>query len=390
MLVSDLSEALNSPPKPMRERLGALAELLERSGIDIDEIGNVQRVNVYQGFYKDENGEAHTVDMHGIVLSPKWGDAPEYPVVQPAAPTVVRPVKIQSSKRTSKLTVILPDPQIGYRRLDSGEMLTMHDEDAMDVALQICRSVRPDAIVNLGDFLDLPEWSSKFLVLPEFVLTTQPSVDRAHLFLAQQRAIAPDATISLLAGNHDDRLGKHVAKNAMAALRLRRAGLPNELPVLSLQYLLRLEELGVSYVSGYPAGRIQIAKGGYGQTPLYAIHGEKLDISKVAREERQSFVQGHIHRQAMHAMTYEVRGEPETVLAFSPGCLCRIDGGVPSTKSAVDERGVPVVRWEAWQQGIAVVEECDDGFYHVEIVPIFHGRAVYRGKQYEARKDSVG
>ena len=388
--MSDLENALNSPPKGIRDKLGALADLLERSGIEVDDIGAVKRVNVYQGFYKDEEGVAHTVDMHGIVLSPKWGEAPEYPVVQPAAPTIIRPVKAIPVSRTGKVTVILPDPQIGYRRMDSGDLIPMHDEVAMEVALQITRAVKPDAICNLGDFIDLPEWSSKFLVLPEFVLTTQPSIDRAHRFLAEQRAIAPDATISLLAGNHDDRLGKAVAKNAMAALRLRRADSPHELPVLSMQFLLRLDELGVQYVSGYPAGRIQIARGGKGQTPLYAIHGEKLDIAKVAKDERQSYVQGHIHRQAMHAVTYEVSGEPETVLALSPGCLCRIDGGVPSTRSAVDERGMPLLRWEAWQQGIAVVEECEDGFYQVEIVPIFHGAAIYRGKRYEARQSSVG
>jgi len=388
--VSELEADLQNPPRSYKEKLGSLLDLLERSKIDPDDIGQVTRINLYQGFYKDEDGNAQTVDMHGIVLSPQWESGPEWPVVQPAAPTVIRPVKRNATAKTTKTTVILPDPQIGFRRLDSGDLIPMHDEDAMLVALQILRDAKADAIVNLGDFIDLPEWSSKFLVLPEFVLTTQPALDRAHRFLAEQRAVAPEATMSLLAGNHDDRMGKAIAKNAMAALRLRRANSPHELPVLSMSYLLRLEDLSVEYVPGYPAGRIQVARGGAGQTPLYAIHGEKLDIAKVAKDERQSFIQGHIHRLAHHAMTYERAGQPETVVALSPGCLCRIDGAVPSTRSSVDDLGVPLVRYETWQQGMAIVEEGEDGFYGIETIQIIEGTAVWRGRRYSARQDSVG
>jgi hypothetical protein len=254
----------------------------------------------------------------------------------------------------------------------------------MDVALQITKAAKPDHIVNIGDFLDLPEWSTKFLVLPEFVLTTQPTIDTAHQFLAKQRAIAPNAEISLLAGNHDNRLGLAIAKNAMAALRLRRADKPEEWPVMSVPYLLRLEDLDVKYVGGYPAGRVQLTKGGHGVTALWAIHGEKLDIAKVTKSERQSFVQGHIHRIAHHTQTYEIASKPETVVAFSPGCLCRIDGAVPSTKGGVDDHGRPVLRYEDWQQGMAVVTELPDGYWTVEVIPIHDGQAVYRGKVFNS------
>lgn len=382
--MGELSDEFAAKSVTPKERLGKLASLLERSGIDVDDIGAVQSLKIWQGFYKDADGEAHTVDMAGVVLSPSWETGPEWPVVQPAAPTVIKPIKAAPINRSTKITVILPDPQIGYRRMLDGEMIATHDESAIDVALQITSKIKPDKIVNLGDTLDLPEWSSKFLVLPEFVLTTQPTVDYAHTFLAKQRAAAPDAEIYMLGGNHDNRLGISVAKNAMAAMRLRRANAPEEWPLLSIPYLLRLDDIGVKYMGAYPAGRIQITEGGNGVTPLWAIHGEKLDVVKVAKSERQSFVQGHIHRIALHTETFEYRGNPETVVAFSPGCLCRIDGPVPSTKSGEDEHGRPFKRWENWQQGMAVVTEEEDGFWHVEVIPIHQGRASWRGQTYKA------
>jgi predicted MPP superfamily phosphohydrolase len=372
-----------------RDRLGKLVDLLERSGINPDEIGRVEKINVWQGFLKDNEGNPQLVDMAGIVLSPEWAGDPEYPVVQQAAPTTIKPIKSTPNTTNLETVVILPDPQIGYLRLSDGEMIACHDEDAMDVALQITRHAKPDTIVNLGDFLDLPEWSSKFLVLPEFVMTTQPTLDRAHRFLAEQRAVAPDANMVLIAGNHDDRLGKAIAKNAMAALRLRRAEAPKEWAVLSVPFLLRLDELKVQYVGGYPAGRYKIADAcpEAGLTPFYAIHGEKLDIPKVAKTERQSIVQGHIHRQALHYETYEVDGRPETVLAVSPGCLCRVDGAVPSTKNGHDETGRPLVRWESWQQGMMVVTiDKTSGKWDTELIRIHQGEATWRGRTFRSTR----
>lgn len=381
-----LEQDITSGQYSAKEKLAKIAALLERSGISPEDIGKIERVNLWQGFLKNEEGEAELVDLAGVVLSPQWAEGPQYPVVQPAAPTLVRPVADKSKVGHATTTVVLPDPQIGYRRLSDGSLVPMHDEDAMSVALQVMRFAKPDKVVNLGDFIDLPEWSSKFLVLPEFVLTTQPAIDRAHRFLAEQRAVAgKKAEMVLLGGNHDDRLPKAVARNAMAALRLRQANMENAFPVLSMPFLLRLDELKVTYLGAYPANRYQIAKGGKGQTPLYAIHGEKLDVAKVAKSERQSFVQGHIHRIAAHSETYEVFGEPQQVMSFSPGCLCRVDGAVPSTKSGVDDGGLPVQRWESWQQGLAVVTEQRDGFWSAELVPITKGKAVFRGRVFVAQ-----
>ena len=73
-----LSDAIQSgPPPAKKDVLGKIAHLLERNGIDIEEVGRVTRVNVWQGFYKDDDGEAHTVDMAGLSFSPAWEDGPQ-------------------------------------------------------------------------------------------------------------------------------------------------------------------------------------------------------------------------------------------------------------------------------------------------------------------------
>ena len=357
-----------------------MADLLERNGVDPDDVGGITKVKLYQGYYKDNDGVAHTVDMTGLSLSPAWADGPQWPTIQPAKPTVVKHVNRAKPKHTGRVTALLPDPQIGFRRYEDGSYDPTHDERAMATSLQLLRFIQPDRVINLGDFLDNSSWSSKFIVYPEFVLTTQPSLDRGHLYLAEQRAaVGPDTEIDLLEGNHDDRLALAVTKNTMEAIRLRQAGTPESWPVLSVPFLLNLESLDVNYEGGYPAGRLKVADGHGEQTPLYALHGEKLDMIKQAKSERHSTVQGHSHHVSMHTETYDYDGTPQQVQAWSMGCLARIDGAVPSTRGSSDAFGRPMPHVESWQHAIGVVTETDDGWW-LEPVYIHDGVALYGGK----------
>jgi hypothetical protein len=372
--------------------LGAIADLLKRNNIDPADVGRIQRISAWQSASKDSDGEIQVTDLVGVQLSPAWEEDPLWPVVQPVAPAKVhygrRPAPIADEYHR---TVLFPDPQIGYwRNLDNGELIAMHDEEAMAVALNIARAVRPDRMVHLGDFLDLAEFSSKFAIHPEFAFTTQAAINRGHEFLAECRAILgpqeedDDPNLYLIAGNHDDRIGKAVLNNALAALRLRRADAPESWPAMSVPNLLALDTLNCGYISGYPAGSLKLADGNKSQTPLYAVHERGLDVAKVAKAQRQSYVQGHAHRVAMHSETYELDGAAIDVEAWSLGSLCRRDGFVPSVKGAPDDRGVPVKRFESWQQAVGVLTVAPDGGWTLEAVRIRDGRAFYGGKVYAA------
>lgn len=374
----------------VEDRIGRLAELLEKNGIDPAEIGKIDKVRLteWQGFYKNAEGHAETVDMESqsIILTPIWAEGPKFPIVNAADPTVINPVSRRRPLRDvgSKYAVILPDPQIGYRQdMVTGELDPFHDVDAMNVALQIVQDVQPDLIVNIGDFLDLPSFS-KYKQEPTFQRTTQAAVNTGHTWLGEQRSNAPDAEIILFQGNHDIRLEDQIMNHLAAAYGLQRANLPEEWPVLSVPYLLRLEELGVQYIDGYPANSYWV------NDRLVCIHGSKVRStgSTAAAEvddERVSVIFGHIHRIEQHFKTRNVRGGVRINSATSPGCLSRIDGAVPSTKGGTDSFGRPLKRYENWQQGIAVVQYDEgDSPFSIELVPIFSGTATWRGEHYVA------
>ena len=275
--------------------------------------------------------------------------------------------------------VVLPDVQWGYRRHDTG-LEPFHDERALAVALEIVTRLNPSKVVLLGDNLDNAEFS-RFEQEPAFAQTTQASIDACHEYLAKLRAAAPDSEIVWLEGNHEARLQKSVIANAKAAFGLRQASTPpDSWPVLSIPHLLRLDSLGVTYLAGYPANIYWI------NDNLCCIHGEKVrsngsTAAAVIDDERVSVLFGHVHRIELIHKTRRVRAGARTNFAASLGCLCRLDGTVPSTKSGVDVFGKPLERFENWQNALGVVTyEEGDGRFGLEIVPIHDGTAWFRGE----------
>ena len=51
-----------TPPATGKDQLGKLNDLLERSGLDADDFARVERVKVWQGFMRDEEGEPEVVE----------------------------------------------------------------------------------------------------------------------------------------------------------------------------------------------------------------------------------------------------------------------------------------------------------------------------------------
>ena len=314
---------------------------------------------------------------------------PYWNPVQNARPVIVKPIEKKPLTNSGwKTAIVLPDPQIGYRLFDEGDegdLDPFHDEAAMNVALQIIQyEENVYQVVNLGDFLDLPS-QGRFAQEATFANMTQRAIDRGHYFLAQQRVAAPSAEIVLIEGNHDRRLQNFVEMNAVSAFGLKRAEKPSEWPVMSLPFLLRLDELRVSYIDSYPAGKHWI------NDKLRAIHGNKVrsNGSTAAAYTNDmphiSTIFGHTHRLEIQSKTTFDRMGKIRNMAISPGCLCRVDGAVPSVNGSIGIDGRPAQEFENWQQGIAVIKYMDTGEFFVDLVQIEDGRTVYQGKEFQAQ-----
>lgn len=371
-----------------KHALGRLAEILERNNIDIEEIGSVKRVSLYQSLTKNGEGEAEVHDLMGVQFSPSFESGPMWPVVQPG-PSVKLPAVKTKARHTDgyQTCVVLPDMQIGYFRNQDGHLEPTHDEQAIDMALAITKAINPDLVVMVGDNLDFPEFG-KYRLSHAYALTTQASIDRATLLCGQIRNSAPHARVVWLAGNHEERLVNYVIDNAKAAFSLRRGNAPDSWPVLSIPYLCRFDDFGVEFIPGYPAGQFWVNE------RLRIIHGTKVRSNGSTAHaylgtEKTSVIYGHIHRREWAERSRDDYDGPKTIMAASPGTLARCDGAVPSTKGAIDLDGRPMNIVEDWQQGIGVVTfEPGDGSFFYEQVPFHNGTAFFRGKFYHAKEET--
>ncbi len=312
--------------------------------------------------------------------------------VTTAAPTIIRPTKAPKKAPAMlggwKTALILPDPQFGYRQLEDGTLDPFHDEAALSVAIKLLAAVnqdsRVDVVVNLGDFLDLPA-QSKYEQHSQWQATTQNAINAGHVWLAEQRATAPHSQIVLLEGNHDKRLTDTVTKFNMASAGLRRASTPpSDWPVMSAPYLLDVDSLQVEWLDGYPARKFWL------NDWIKCVHGSIVrssasTASAYARGDRTSTIFGHIHRIEIHHTTQQDRYGPVRNFAATPGCLCRVDGAVPSMKGAQSLSGVPIKSYEDWQQGALVLRyREDDPRYVLDPIHIQDGWCMYGGQEFTA------
>jgi hypothetical protein len=317
-------------------------------------------------------------------LGDKSKEGPAWPVIQPAATVNVviadRPAK---PVRGMKLAIKGADTQIGYRRLEDGSLDPFHDDAAMNVFIEVCKSYQPDKVQILGDFLDLAS-QGRFAQEASFAQTTQEALNTGHRFLATLRAACPDAEIVVIEGNHDKRMQNFIEANAVAAFGLKRAGLPESWPVMSLPYLLRLDELRIEYVDAYPAAT------DWDNATTRNIHGTKAN-SRGSTTAQYVFELPHLNTWAGHTHRVEVtyrsvmgaRGEAVESYSANPGCLCRVDGAVPSVNGAIGADGNAARIVENWQQGFGLAYYNDTESWPY-VYRIRDGRALIDGMEIAA------
>lgn len=320
------------------------------------------------GAFDREKGEWVHTTLHSYDHTREDVDI-ENLIINRSKPTRITPTRRGKPFRSDARTIVAGDAQIPFQ-----------DEQSFERFQRAVLEVQPDNIVFIGDMIDLPSLS-RFSQRNEWVGTTQGAIDQYHSFLAQTRANAPNAAISVVHGNHEQRMDDYVRKNAAEVLGLRRANAAKELAVLTLQYLVRYDELDIASIDGYPNGTLWL------EDNLKAVHGTNVakggsNAAKYLREERETTLYGHTHRQEIAYRTFAKRIGSVTIAAASPGCLALTDGTVPGFHHTVDAQGKLVKKSEDWQEGILVVDH-NSGNNHITPVRFTEEGFILDGKRYE-------
>jgi len=332
-------------------------------------------VNVREQISKTKNGIV-TIPLYQIKawLAKKDPVTCRWPTISPIdVKPFVKPTTPVQKKSSLQKALIIPDSQNSYRRdARTGYLDPTHDRFSWDIVCQIAEEEKPEVIVLLGDMLDLPDWSDKFLITPDLYFTTQPALLELHWWL--RRLAATGAHIVYLEGNHEDRLARSVATNTLAAYQIRPANAPQAPPALSIDGLLGLQELGVEYVAPYKTAEYWL------NDNLRISHGHLVrsgsgnTVSAAIRDSRCSEIFGHIHRIEMATKTVWSKNGAKQYVAASPGTISRLDPGiVPSNTGR-----------QNWQNGFGIVEfEEGNGLFDIRLVQIIQGKAVYNGRMWE-------
>jgi predicted phosphodiesterase len=311
------------------------------------------------------------------------------PLIQAKAAALPKLSKAKTKNKKNnewKLAVTLPDTQIGFRKYEDNTLDPFHDVHAINVAMQVLAALEEehgvDKVINLGDTLDLPMFG-KYATEPTFENTVNLSLKAGHDYIASQRAFAPNAEIVYIDGNHDCRPTRYMTAMARSMVGVQQVGTAE--PIIGIPHLLNLKSIGnVTHVSGYPADKYYI------NPRLVARHGSAASsngstaMKHISNNHHESTIYGHSHRMELLYKTHDTSSGAIQNGAYSPGCLCRIDGAVPSYKGGTMLNLHPVKQYENWQQGIGVIWYKDTGEFTIENVHIMDGWGVYSGTEFRS------
>jgi UDP-2,3-diacylglucosamine pyrophosphatase LpxH len=217
--------------------------------------------------------------------------------------------------------------------------------------------LKPERIFLNGDIVDFYA-ISRFNKCPKRELEMQDEIDATSAFLHTLRAVAADADIDFIEGNHEGRLSAYVNdsnRRAMSSLRC-----------LTVPELLGLDSLGINYIES--RGRTAFTTDGlvkvghFNRVSKFSAYTGKLLLDQFMC----SLVQGHTHKLGTHFRTVAGSG---TYVAAEGGCLCDLD---PEYANAPD-----------WQHGVTIISRLNGSErFHIQQVPIIDHEAFFDGKRY--------
>ena len=226
--------------------------------------------------------------------------------------------------------VVLSDHQIPY-----------HNLPAVTAIRKYLKRLQPDEIIYNGDLMDFPYLASRKLrrAVNKGRLLEDLSLGRD--LLAADRRAAPNARITWLPGNHEERWWTYVEEEAEEL-----TGLLDQ--DLSLGTVFGLADLEIRLVGRYgPHGELDARWERQGLVVTHGGYASKTAAASMLGAEG-SVVFGHTHRAGLAAHSW--RENPNGSFAWNAGCLCNVSpdqGPLPPLSTAV--------RYRNQQQGFTVV-----------------------------------
>jgi metallophosphoesterase superfamily enzyme len=247
----------------------------------------------------------------------------------------------------------LTDLHWGYERR-GGHKTPLHDQKALNVALEFAKDFKPDHIILGGDMLDCGCISHHNHGKPGATEGFKLLADAKEL---QQALIKPvealkPKTLTYITGNHEDWLTDLV--DQIPALE----GIVDVRSVLNLSEKWKIVPVGEAHRLG----------------KLVLIHGDQVKGGEncakwatMAYEKNVLF--GHFHTHQQFSKTSAVEEHGHTGVAVP--CLCKkgpkYGGGSPNR----------------WQQGFAFGYLGEGGFFNNYVAIIVNGKAMINGKIYK-------
>lgn len=241
-------------------------------------------------------------------------------------------------------------PQYTFKRLHgikkclilSDIHLPYHNKEALLAALKWGKSFEPNAIILNGDILDFGT-VSKYTTSP-----TKPDIvyeiEVWKAFAAQLRRIFPNANIYFKKGNHEDRLGHYLIRQAEKIFGL-----------IDFDKLLEFREHGIQHIDnniGIQVGNLTICHGHEVYNGAGAINVAKVIYDRA----NDNILVGHFHR-TQEFLKRSIDGKVKG--CWTTGCLQDVT--------------VEYAKVNQWNYGFAAIEFDKDGNFDILNKKIING-----------------
>lgn len=263
------------------------------------------------------------------------------------------------------------DPHFGFRRdVLTGKLTPFHDRSVLSTAVEIIDSAENvTSVIIGGDFLDLSEWSDKFVLEPEFYFTTQHALEECARWLNIIKTCVPDNTkVVVINGNHEQRMETLVTKRLLGAYAVKPVDLVGS-KALGVDNLLGLSRSGIEHIPEYPDGEYWVCDDTKIEHGSIARNKPGATVTAVIENAASNIIFGHKHTVERANKTVLDGRKRRSISVVCGGCLCRTDGTLPGSNKNNN-----------WQN--AIVEIVHDGKQAIAInhILINQDGAYYNGK----------